>query len=74
MAAKFFVRNYDGAVSRKRVPAKGEVCVFGSHADEAGRVTAFRKNGFYVRVRDSHPTVPGGNQYGHRSVFIRFAD
>lgn len=53
-------------------PTINQIAVFGPLTYQIGRVSAIRKNGFYVRAKKSDPTVPGGRKYGYRSVFFTF--
>jgi hypothetical protein len=49
-----------------------QIAIFGCHTDESGRVSAIRRNGFYVRYRSAFPTVPGGHVHALKSRFFPF--
>ena len=54
-------------------PKLGQIAMFGPHTYEIGRVSRIRKNGFYVRVKNAYPTIPGGHKYAYHSRFFPFS-
>jgi hypothetical protein len=53
-------------------PTLNQIAVFGPLTYQIGRVSAIRSNGFYIRVKNAYPKVPGGREYGYHSVFFTF--
>jgi len=51
-------------------PYLNQIAVFGPLTHQIGRVSAIRRNGFYVRTKQTFPKIPGGREYGYRSVFF----
>lgn len=50
---------------------KNDIAIWGAGTDEGGRVTAFRRGGFYVRYRSIYPSVPGGRKPVFKRAFFR---
>ena len=53
---------------------KGQIVEWGDNANEIGRISSIRRDGFYARYRSSWPTTPGGWRHAMKSLFFSYAD